>query len=110
MSSSNRAAGAAAVVFGALAVVANPAAVLAARALKGVPLLRSLYVSVPLAVLLAVVAVAAARRARFAHARSVYADAERSPRLGRAVAWAGMYAALTGAVALGVYGALRAAS
>jgi len=78
--------------------------------LKGVPLLRSLYVSVPTAVVLALLAVSASRRARFALARSVYADARGTPRLGRLLAWAGLYVAVTGAVALGVYGALRAAS
>jgi hypothetical protein len=106
MSSSRRAARAAA-ALGLLALLANPAGVLAAQVLKGVPLLRSLYVSVPVAGLLALLAVSAARRARFAHARSVYSDTGRAPRLGRFLAWAGVYAAVTGAVALGVYGALR---
>jgi hypothetical protein len=108
MSSSRRAARAAA-ALGLLAVLANPAGVLAAQVLKGVPLLRSLYVSVPVAVVLALLAVSASRRARAAHTRSVYADTSRAPRLARILAWAGMYAAITGAVALGVYGALRLA-
>jgi hypothetical protein len=108
--SSSRGAARAAAFFGALAVLANPAGVLAAQVLKGVPLIRSLYVSVPVAVVLALVAVSAARRARFALARSVYADGRRPPRLARLLAWAGLYAAVTGAVALGSYAVLRAAS
>ena len=106
MTSSRRASTAAA-VFGALAVLANPGAVLAAQVLKGVQLLRALYVGVPVAVLLALLALLAARRARLAHARSVFADGK-APRLGRLLAWAGLYAAVIGVVALGVYGALRA--
>jgi hypothetical protein len=108
MSSSKRAARAAG-FFGVLAVLANPAGVLAAQTLKGIPLIRALYFSVPSAAVLALVAVSCSRRARFAFARSVYADIRRRPRLARVLAWAGLYAALTGAVALGVYGALRAA-
>jgi membrane protease YdiL (CAAX protease family) len=107
MTSSRRASSAAA-VLGALAVLASPGAVLAAQVLKGVPLLRALYVGVPVAVLLALLALLAARRARLAHARSVYADTGKAPRLGRFLAWAGVYAAVIGVVALGVYGALRA--
>jgi hypothetical protein len=108
MPSSKRAARAAG-FFGALAVLANPGAILGAQVLNGVPLIRALYVSVPVAALLALVAVSCARRARFAFARSVYVDVRRKPRVGRLLAWAGMYAAVTGAVALGVYGALRVA-
>jgi hypothetical protein len=109
MSSNKRAARRAASFFGLLAVLANPAAVVAAQLLKGVPLIRALYVSVPVAGVLALVAVSCSRRARFNVARSVYADVRRKPRLASFLAWAGLYAALTGAVALGVYGALRAA-
>jgi hypothetical protein len=108
MSNSKRAARVAG-VLGALAVLANPAAVLAAQVLNGVSLLRALYVGVPAAAVLALLAISASRRARFAHARSVYADGRKPPRLGRFLAWTGVYAAVIGAVALGVYGALRAA-
>jgi hypothetical protein len=107
--SSNKRAARAAGFLGLLAVLANPAGVVAAQVLKGVPLIRALYVSVPVAGLLALLGLFAGRRARLAHARSVYADATGPPRLGRWLAWAGLYAAVTGAVALGVYGALRAA-
>ena len=109
MKSSKRAARAAG-FFGLLAVLANPAAVVAAQVLKGVPLIQALYFSVPGAAVSALLAISCSRRARFALARSVYADVRRPPRLARLLAWAGLYAAVTGAVALGVYGALRAAS
>jgi hypothetical protein len=95
--------------FGALAVLTNPAGVAAAQLLQGVALIRALYVSVPVAVCFAVIAVAASRRARFARLRSVYAEAKGRGRPSRFLAWAGLYAAVTGALALGIYGALRAA-
>jgi hypothetical protein len=108
MSSSKRAARAAG-LFGALAVLAIPAGVAAAQWLSGVALIRALYVSVPLAVLFAVLGLASSRRARLAGARSVYADSASRRRLSRFLVWAGVYAAATGALALGIYAALRAA-
>jgi hypothetical protein len=108
MSSSSGAARAAG-LFGALAVLANPAGVAAAQLLKGIALIRALYVSVPVAVLLALIALGASRRARFARERSVYAESKGRGRPSRFLAWAGLYVAVTGALALGVYGALRAA-
>jgi hypothetical protein len=101
--SSSRAAGPA-VLFGVLAILAIPAGIVAAQFLNGVSLLRALYVAVPAACVLALVAVTCARRARFTAARSVRGG---SVRTARVVAWAGMYAGITGALALAVYGALR---
>jgi hypothetical protein len=94
----------AAVFLGVLAILAIPAGVVAAQFLNGVALLRALYVAVPAACILALVAVVCARRARFSAARSVRGGSARAARL---VAWAGMYAGVTGALALAVYGALR---
>lgn len=108
MSSSKRAARAA-VVFGALAVLAIPAAVLGSRYLNGIRLLQSLYVAAPAACVLGLVAVASARRARLAAARSVRPDAAGSLRLPRFLAFTGLYVGLTGALALAVYGVLRLA-
>jgi hypothetical protein len=96
-----------AVLLGALAVLAIPAAVAASRWVKGIVLLHALYVAVPVAGGLALVALVAARRARLARARSVWGGGSRWPSL---LAWAGVYAAVTGGLALAVYGALRAAS
>ena len=104
MRSSSRAARAA-VLLGALAVIAIPAAVAAAQLTKGLRLLENLYVAVPVACILGLAAVSAARRARFQAARSVRSGGRL--RAARFLAWAGLYAGVTGALALGVYGVLR---
>ena len=104
--SSSSGAGRAARVFGVLAVLVVPGAVLASRYVSGVTLLQSLYVSVPASFVLAVAAFVARRRARFARARSVRPDGGRWESFW---AWAGLYVAATAALALAVYGALRAA-
>jgi hypothetical protein len=106
MSSSKARGGRAAAVFGALAVLTIPVDVAAAQFLNGVELLKSLYVAVPVTAVLALTALTAARRARFARARSVYAG---NGRWGARLAWAGLYCAVTGALALAIYGGLRAA-
>jgi hypothetical protein len=96
-----------AVFFGALAVLAIPAAVAASRWVSGVVLIHALYVAVAAAGVLALVALGASRKARLAQARSVWGGRSRWPSV---FAWAGVYAAVTGGLALAVYGALRAAS
>jgi hypothetical protein len=106
MSSSKARGDGAAIVFGALAVLAIPADVAAAQYLKGVELIQSLYVAVPVSAVFALTALSAARRARFARARSVYAG---NGRWGTRLAWAGLYCAVTGGIALAIYGGLRAA-
>jgi hypothetical protein len=102
---SSRRAARVAVLLGALAVIAIPAGVAAAQK-TSLRLLETLYVAVPAAFVLGLLALAASRRARYAAARSV-APRGRGLRLARVVAWAGMYAGVTGALALGVYGVLR---
>ena len=104
---SNRKAARAAAVLGALAVLAIPAGALLASRWGKVTLLESLWVAVPLAGVLGLAAVAAARRARYAAAASVRPDAAKGLRLARFLAWAGVYAAVTGALALAVYAGLR---
>jgi hypothetical protein len=107
MSSSRRARGdRAAAIFGVLAVLTIPVDVAAAQYLNGIELLRSLYFAVPVAAVLALTALTAARRGRLARARSVYAA---NGRWGARLAWAGVYCAVTGAIALAIYGGLRAA-
>jgi hypothetical protein len=106
MSSSKRRGDGAAKLLGALAVLVIPVDVVVTRYVKGVELIQSLYVAVPLAWLLALSAVSAARRARYAQARSVYVG---NGRWGTRLAWAGLYCALTGTIALAIYGGLRAA-
>ena len=108
--SSSRPAGVAAILFGALAIAAIPGAVAASRYGHGVTLLRSLEVAVPLAFLLGLVAVAVVRRARFLLDRSVARIGERTARVGRFLAWTGLYFALVGGLALGFYGVIRSQS
>ena len=105
MSSSNGATRAAG-IFGVLAVLVIPAGVAASRFVSGVALLESLYYTVPASFVLALVALSANRRGRFARARSIRPE---GGRLSSFFAWAGLYVAVIGAVALAVYGALRAA-
>jgi predicted phosphoribosyltransferase len=99
----------AAVVVGALAVAAIPVAVVLSQQLSGVTLIRTLYVGVPAACALGLIAVALSRRARFRLARSLHPERRGLVRAGRIVAWLGLYAGITGALALAVYGILRAA-
>ena len=96
-----------ALVLGALAVLAIPAAVAAAQFLSGIPLLHALYVAVPVALVLGLLAVWASRRARLALSRSLHPERRKLVRTARVFAWAGVYAGVTGALALGVYGVLR---
>jgi hypothetical protein len=106
MSSSRAGRGRAAAFFGALAVLTIPVDVAVAQYVNGVELIRSLYVAVPVSAVFALTALTAARRARLARARSVY---EGNGRWGARLAWAGFYCAVTGGIALAIYGGLRAA-
>jgi predicted permease len=105
MTSNSRAVVAA--LLGLLAIAAIPCGVLAAQKLASVSLLQSLYVSVPLAILLGLIAVLVARGARLRVARSVFGGRTRLARLAQILAWTGLWLGITGAVALAVYGALR---
>jgi hypothetical protein len=105
---SSRGAARAAIFFGALAVLAIPAGVAASRETT-FTLIRSLYVAVPVACVLGLIAVSASRRARFALAQSVRPERRGLVRWARLFAWAGLYVGITGALALGVYAALRLA-
>jgi hypothetical protein len=102
---SNRGAARAAVVLGALAVVAIPAGVLAAQLSSQLRLLETLYAVVAAAVVLGLLALYAARRARLNAARTL--SAADGVGFARVIAWAGAYAGITGALALAVYGILR---
>ena len=104
MSSSS--AGRSAIVVGALAVVAIPLGVAVAWRLHGLRLLQAIEVSVPVAFVLGLAAVALARRARFGVERSVARHGEQVVRVARLLAWTGLYFAAVGAIALGFYGLL----
>jgi hypothetical protein len=99
-----------AIVFGTLAVLAIPVGVVAAQYAQEVRLLEALVVTVPAAFCLALVALGASRRARYRAERSVFRPGSRAVRIGRFLAWAGMYLAITGALTIGVYELLRWAS
>jgi hypothetical protein len=107
---SNKSAARAAILFGALAALAVPGAILAAQMGKSLRLLDTLYVGVPVSALLGLIAVLCSRRARFALARSLHPERRGLVRTARLVAWLGLYVGVTSALALGVYGVLRAAS
>jgi uncharacterized membrane protein YfcA len=96
-----------AILCGALAVAAIPIGVVAAQASPRLRLLETLYVVVPVALVFGVLAVASARRARFALERSVRPEPRGAVRMARVLAWCGLYAGVTGALALAVYGLLR---
>jgi hypothetical protein len=97
----------AAILFGLGSLAAIPVALLVAQKSASIGLLQSLYVSVPAAAVLGIVAWSAARRARYALDRSVTRDGAGLVRTGRFLAAAGMYAALIGGIALGVYALLH---
>jgi hypothetical protein len=103
---SSKTAARAALVLGALGVLAVPAAVAAAQELSGVSLLQSLYVGAPVAIVLGLLAWVASRRARLVAARSIKPGGAGPVRAGRIAAWAGLYVGVTAALALGVYGVL----
>ena len=93
-----------AVVLGAFAVLAIPLAAACAAFTTRVHLLGAVYVAVPLAFLAGLGAVAAYRRARAELNRSVRQVGAGRVRVGRWLALAGLYLAVTGALALGFYG------
>jgi hypothetical protein len=105
--SSSRAAARAAAFLGALALLAVPAAFLAAQFLAGVGLLKALYVAAPVACGLGLIATIAARRALASRARSIRPEASGPVRMGRTLAYTGLYVGVTSALALAVYGVLR---
>jgi hypothetical protein len=94
-------------VLGVLAVLAIPLGGAAAAFTARVQLLRAVYVAVPVAFVLGLGAVGAYRRGRAQLDRSVQRRAERTVRVARFVALAGLYVAVTGALALAFYGLLH---
>jgi hypothetical protein len=96
-----------AAALGAVAVLAIPVAVAGAAFTTRVQLLPAVYVAVPVAFVTGLGGVAAYRRARANLERSVRRVSERSVRIARFLALAGLYLAVTGALALGFYGLLH---
>ncbi len=96
-----------AVALGAIAVLAIPVAGACAALTARVQLLPAVYVAVPVAFVAGLGAVAAYRRARAELERSVRRVGEGPVRAARFLAFAGLYLAVTGALALGFYGLLH---
>jgi hypothetical protein len=94
-------------VLGALAVLAIPAGAAAAQFLEQVRLVQAVAVAVPSGLVLGLAAVSASRRARYHVERSVRRSGETTMRVGRLLAWAGVYFAVSGGIALAFYGVLR---
>jgi len=99
-----------AAVLGALAVLAIPAAAAIAAFTTGTTLLQDIYVAVPVAFVAGLLAYASSRRARARLERTVWRRGERLVRVARFLALAGLYLAVTGALALGFYGLLHLTS
>ena len=108
--SSSRRSRRAALLLGVLAVLALPVGGALVALLASVRVLPAALVAVPVAFFLGLCGISASRRARFSLERSVARTGERTVRLARFLVWAGVYMALVGAIALGFYGLLRAAS
>jgi hypothetical protein len=94
-------------VLGALAILVLPVSVVAAQVSSQLDLLHTLYVAVPVDLVVALGALSLSRRARLDRARQVQPRGVRLGRLAGVLAWIGLYVAVTGALALGVYGILR---
>ena len=88
-------------------MLAIPAAVVVADRVQRVDLVRGLLVAVPLGFVLGLAGVVAGRKARYSLARTLVDDARRAARVGRTLAWAGVYLSVTGALALAIYAVLR---
>jgi hypothetical protein len=108
--SSSRPAAVLAALLGLLALVAVPAAGLLSAYTTQVSLLRAVYVAVPVACVAGLCSVAAYRRSRSRLDRSVRRRGVGAVRAARFLAFAGLYVAVTGALALGFYGLLHLTS
>jgi hypothetical protein len=95
-----------AILFGVLALAAIPIGAVISDTVKGIGLVKAMEFAVPAALVFGLIAVAASRRARFTLDRSVRRPGERVVRIARLVAWAGLYIACSGGIALGFYGLL----
>ncbi|HEY2326177.1 MAG TPA: hypothetical protein VGH52_01695 [Gaiellaceae bacterium] len=89
-------------------MAAIPAGILASRFVVGVNLLQSLYYSVPVTLVIALLALWGARRARAQAQRTVFLDRAGPLRAAQRLAWLGLYLGVTAALAVAVYWVLRA--
>ena len=96
-----------AIFFGLAGIAAIPVGALVAQLSNPIGLIQSLYASVPGGAVLGIVAWSAARRSRYALDRSVTRGGIGLVRVARVFAWAALYLAFIGGIALGVYAALH---
>jgi hypothetical protein len=96
----------AALVLGTLSVAAIPAGMVAADRLAHLTLIRAEEIAVAAGFVLGLIAVSTSRRARYRVERTVRRSGSGLTRFARFISWAGVYFAVTGALALGVYAAL----
>jgi len=94
-------------VCGGLAVLAIPAAIVVAERVQQIDLVRALIIATPIGFVVGLLGIAAARKARYALARTLVDDARKLVRIGRMLAWTGVYLSVTGALALALYAVLR---
>ena len=94
-------------VLGVAAVLTIPVAAAIAAYSSRVDLLQAVYVAVPGSFVLGLAAWSAYRRARAKLEMRVTRRGERSVRAARFFAFAGLYLAVTGGLALGFYGLLH---
>jgi uncharacterized ion transporter superfamily protein YfcC len=99
-----------ATILGIVAFFATPIGVIYAQEIGGITLLQGTEGGVAIAVVCALASVAFVRRARFRLAWSVREENLRAARMAALLAWAGVYAAVTGGIALGAYALLAASS
>ena len=99
-----------ATLLGLVAFLASPIAVAFAQEVGGITLLQATEIGVAIAVVCALAAIAFLRRARFRLAWSVREESLRAGRTANLLAWAGVYAAVTGGIALGADALLAASS
>jgi hypothetical protein len=98
----------ASVLFGLAALAVWPAAVAVARYSKRIGLVEALIVALPAGLLLALLAVLMARRARWRIQRTIgRVGGLRTAGFGRFVGLTGVCAAVTGGLALGFFGLLQ---
>jgi hypothetical protein len=105
MSSSNQAR--IGIVLGAAAVLAVPGAAAAATYTTQTTLLQAVYIAVPVAFVTALASISCYRRARSLLERTVRRRGEALVGAARILGYAGLYAAVTAALALGFYGLLH---
>ena len=99
-----------AILLGSIGLLAIPASVAFAAYAGTVDIVNSVILAVPVAVVLALAALSAARRARYRYDRSVFKQGGRTLKTARVVVWTALYVGTIGALSVGVFEVLRLVS